>query len=109
MPFNAGQVADRLDDIIDELQRVAPQAGAAIGPNVGLLDDAREAVVALAHSNSAESARPLVRRIATDLNTLLNALAMAPLPQQAVMPVRVASMVLPAVIAAADMIWPTHT
>jgi hypothetical protein len=106
MPFNAGQVADRLDDIIDELQRVAPQAGAA---SVGLLDDAREAVVALAHSNSAESARPLVRRIATDLNTLLNALAMAPLPQQAVMPVRVASMVLPAVIAAADMIWPAHT
>lgn len=113
MPFTPAQIADRLTDVIDELQAAVTAAGAAgVAPStISSIETVLNDAAALLHGFSASDTDQLglVRRIGADLSAVLTALAALPLPAAAVLPMRIASMVVPLIVAAAQLIWPTRS
>lgn len=113
MPFSPAQIADRLADVIDSLRSVVsalPVAGVApstVSTIETVLNDAEATLQAFSASDSNQA--DIVRRIGSDLSAVLTALAALPLPPAAVLPVRIASMVVPLIVAAAQLIWPTRS
>lgn len=109
--FTQNQVADTarrmisalegvVDDITTEPQEVIAEAEI-------LLKTAESAASQLTSAN--KDYRGLVDTIVTNISALLSLLAKLPLPPQAVLPVRLASVLLPALIAAANILWPKVT
>jgi hypothetical protein len=112
--FTPSQIVSELSQAVSALNGVVGNlAGSSAGVSSStinliqsVLAETNQMLQALSKQDSSESEATLVRRIGADLTAVLTALAALPLPPQAVLPVRIASMIVPLIVSAADMIWP---
>lgn len=107
--FSPAQIATEVEMVVGMLEGVVPQLGLSANTTTGIsnaLEDVRLATDAFAKADNAATAAPLIDRIGADLNGVLSTLASAPLPSAAVIPVRIASILVPVIIGAADLLFP---
>jgi hypothetical protein len=108
MPFSPAQIADGLVEVIDQLRGVVNSIAGPSAANIEtVLNDAQQLLGSFSSTDTNELAT--VQRVGADLSAVLTALAALPLPPAAVLPVRIASIVLPMLISAADMVWPMQS
>lgn len=111
--FTPESIANTVSAIAQELDAVVSTTATQAGANPELVneikqgvDALRNAASALGQAESASAAQPLLQRIAADINAVLAAVAMLPLPPQATAIVRIVQVLAPTVMAAGSILWP---
>lgn len=105
-----------LDAMADELHVVSDDIVVAAGSHEAILDGQlklgldkmHDAGHALRSAATSEQARAVVLPFLQNANAALSVLAMLPLPPQAAIIVRIASLLLPAIGGAAAVLWPVR-
>jgi len=111
--FTPESVANTVATIANELNSVVQTTATQAGANPELvnqirqgIDGLRSAASALGQAESTSAAQPILQRIGADINAVLGALTLLPLPPQAAVIVRIVQVLAPTIIAAGSILFP---
>jgi hypothetical protein len=99
-----GMVVQELELVVQPIAGMAHLAPATVTQVTMAMDGLQGAATALSQAETTSAATALLPRIATDAEAVLQIAAALPLPPQAAMAFRVASMVLPMITGLASML-----
>jgi hypothetical protein len=99
-------IAGVFEGVLPEVTQIAGASTNSTATVITAIEDLKEAATAFATADSAAEAGSLTDRVETDVNALISVLAGLPLPTAVSIPMRIAQILLPVIVAAVDLVFP---
>lgn len=111
--FSPSGISSEIATVTKTLKSIAPTIETLLGVPAGsqtavstAITDLSTASEALAKADTAAAAQPLMERIWNDLQSVLQVAEGLPLPAEVAIPIRIITMLMPVLAAAAALVWP---